>query len=439
MRLSQGDSPRLHHLPPPIGWRIIKTTVAVFLCLVIYWLRVFHGQDMPSEAAITAIICMQPYVKDSGEYALNRLVGTLIGAFLGLLLLLVLYIWPAPGGNLPVLYALMAVGVLLSLYLAVLMKMPDASGLAAIVFLCVVIAFPDIEDPLRQAAGRIFDVFIGTTVAILVNIFHLPRRRRRDLLLFVHTEDLAPDPFTQLAPAVLFHLNALYNDGARICLVSQHAPAFFAMQLRGARLSTPLIVMDGAAIYDAEKNVYLQAETIPPENSLALRDRLDELGISYFVYTIHHNRACIFHTGDFREEEKEIYDRLRQSPYRSYFEGEIYDPGEIVYFKVIGRDSEMGELEKHLSRTMPKAKLRRVCRPQPGTEGISGLYIYAHTATQEQAEKRVVDYLRQGEPELKSREIRSPTGYRTERDAMSLMRRVADAYEPLLLFGGREQ
>ena len=45
---------------PHLGQRIVKTTVAVFLCLLFYSMRGYRGQGMPTEAAITAIICMQP-------------------------------------------------------------------------------------------------------------------------------------------------------------------------------------------------------------------------------------------------------------------------------------------------------------------------------------------------------------------------------------------
>ena len=128
--------------PPHIGQRILKTSIAVFLCLLVYRLRGYQGQDMPTEAAITAIICMQPYVRDSREYALNRLTGTLIGAAWGLLFLLLLLLFPVLGTNAVLLYALMALGVLVALYTAVLLRKPDVSGLAAIVFICVVIAFP---------------------------------------------------------------------------------------------------------------------------------------------------------------------------------------------------------------------------------------------------------------------------------------------------------
>ena len=118
---------------PHLGQRIVKTTVAVFLCLLFYYLRGYRGQDMPTEAAITAIICMQPYVRDTGAYAFNRFVGTLIGSFWGLILLLLLNDFPALGANMLLLYAMMALGVLLCLYSAVLVRMSDASGLASIV------------------------------------------------------------------------------------------------------------------------------------------------------------------------------------------------------------------------------------------------------------------------------------------------------------------
>ncbi|HAJ65799.1 MAG TPA: hypothetical protein DCM61_04380, partial [Clostridiales bacterium] len=244
--IRQSDEP---WVLPHLGQRIVKTTVAVFLCLMFYYLRGYRGQDMPTEAAITAIICMQPYVRDTGEYALNRFIGTIIGALWGLLLLLLLNDFPLLGANMLVLYLMMAAGVLLSLYSAVILRMPDASGLASIVFLCIVIAFPDIEEPLRQAAHRLLDVFVGTTIATVVNVVRLPRSKRWDLCFFVRTRDLVPDRFSHISPTALFQLNYLYNDGAKICLMSEHAPAFFMLQMSGIRLSAPQIVMDGAAIY----------------------------------------------------------------------------------------------------------------------------------------------------------------------------------------------
>ena len=426
-------SPERMHWPH-IGQRILKTTIAVFICLLVYWLRGYRGQDMPSEAAITAIICMQPYVQRTRDYAFSRLAGTLIGAAWGLLLLLLLLAFPVLGENVLSRYLLMSLGVMMSLYTSVLLRKPDCSSLAAIVFICIVIAFPEIDRPLQQAVIRITGVLLGTLVSILVNIARLPRDKVRDRVFFVRTKDLVPDRFSQLPSAALFRLNYLYNDGAKICLMSEHAPAFFTLQMHGAMLSVPLIVMDGAAIYDAEENRYLHIETIPPSASAWLRAELDSLELGYFIYT----KTCIFHQGNLNVQERILYERLRRSPYRSYLEGEIYETEEIVYFKIIEEEAKVVELAERLRPALAAHGLRAAVRAQTIGQGLTGLYIYAEKATMAQAETTLMELLRRDDPALRPVEIFSRTGYRTEHDAMHLLHRLADAYEPVKYLPRRE-
>ena len=128
---------------PAVGQRIVKTTVAVFLCLLVYYLRGFRGQEIPTEAAITAILCVQPYVRDTRRYALSRFAGTMIGSFWGLAFLVVMTQLPAMGEHLLPLYISMSLGVMLTLYTCVALQRTDTAGQAAIVFLCIVISFPD--------------------------------------------------------------------------------------------------------------------------------------------------------------------------------------------------------------------------------------------------------------------------------------------------------
>ena len=418
---------------PHLGQRIVKTGVAVFLCLLIYYLRGYRGQDMPTEAAITAIVCMQPYVRDTRTYALNRMAGTLIGAFWGLALLFLLLLFPSLGQRMPLIHAFMAVGVMLSLYSAVLIRKPDASGLAAIVFLCVVISFPEIESPLQNTILRISGVILGTLIAIAVNVFRLPRSRRRDRVFFVRAGDLVPDRFSRISPAVLLRMNFLYEDGAKVCMISEHAPAFLILRMHDLLLSVPQIVMDGAAIYDTASNEYLYAETIGEQLAGELREELARRGISSFIYTIHHNKTCIFHAGAFTPEEELLFNRLRRSPYRHYLDGEIYREAEIVYFKIIAEDERIGEIQRELAGFLAEKPLRAAVRAQTAAEGISGLYLYSLKATPAHAEAEVMRILREKDPALTGEEIFSPRPYRTEHDAMRLLHRLGEAYEPLRL------
>ena len=184
---------------PPLGYRIIKTSVAVSLCLLVEYLLGYRGATMPTESAITAIICMQPYVRDSRDYAISRMAGTLIGGTWGLVFLVILALLPGLNWNLPLAYAIMGLGVMASLYTSVLLKAPDASGLAAIVFLCVVVSFPEIDQPLVQSAQRIGGVLLGTVMI---------------LGLYPYTVTLTPDT-PQAQPALLLRRQDLPDERAR--------------------------------------------------------------------------------------------------------------------------------------------------------------------------------------------------------------------------------
>ena len=155
------------------------------------------------------------------------------------------------------------------------------------------------------------------------------------------------------------------------------------------------------------------------------------LNLSYFIYTIHRNKICIFHHGKYTEAEKLIYDRMKRSPYRNYLEGEVYAPEEIIYFKIIAEDSRILEIEYSLRNALPKGRLRGVKRPQSGAPGISAFYIYAHSATIEQAKKRLMMMLHKDEPALEQIDIIASSEYRSERDAIHLLHTVEKYYEPV--------
>ena len=418
---------------PYIGARIVKTGIAVFLCLLICRLRGLYGQTMSAEAAITAIICMQPFVRDSREFAINRFAGTLIGSVWGLLFLLLLNCFPVLGSYKLLLYILMAVGVVLSLYSAVLIRQSDTASLAAIVFICIVIAFPDIEDPLLQAGNRFLDVLIGTGVAIGVNVARFPRNKNRNIVFFLQTKDLVPDRFSQIGRAVLFRINYLYKDGARICLMSEHAPAFFVSQMSVAKVNTPMIVMDGAAIFDLNENCFLYKKTIPTDVSVSLRERMDRLGVGYFVYTVHRDKTCVFYHGEMSEQEQKALEVMKRSPYRSYLKGEIYDSKEVVYYKIMDTKERLAEILTALSEDGESEirHLRPVIRAQKSLPGIFGLYLYSENATMETACDYLMEQLRAENPELTIRQLQLKHPYRSERDAIHLLFEVERYYAPV--------
>jgi hypothetical protein len=77
-------------------------------------------------------------------------------------------------------------------------------------------------------------------------------------------------------------------------------------------------------------------------------------------------------------------------------------------------------------------------RAQQGAEGLEALYIYAHGATMEQAQKRLGEMLREEGETLRPISVRLRGAYRSERDAIHLLHLVANAYEPPLICAKKE-
>jgi uncharacterized membrane protein YgaE (UPF0421/DUF939 family) len=155
----------MNHLDiPNVGYRNIKTSLAVLICLLL----------MPKSlnAAIAAIICMQSTVEDSVKTGLNRLIGTFLGGLLGVIILpLIIKL------NLHSFSIIIAsLGVSLIIYICNLIKKPAACVIAAIIVLIILID-PNVTNPIMYALKRTFETVAGVIIAIIINRFVNPPKK----------------------------------------------------------------------------------------------------------------------------------------------------------------------------------------------------------------------------------------------------------------------
>lgn len=445
------------HLPH-LGNRIIKTTVAVFICLLLHIAVGFRGSA--ASAAISAIICIQPYTTDSKTFAYERVIGTLVGSVWALGCVFLVSLLPF-GSNVLFAYSLIAVFVLLAMYSTVLMKIATTAGLTAIVFISIVIDLPAVEAAPPIALGNVLDTLVGVLVAIAVNIFHLPKKRHPEKLFFVRTSDLVPDRWTQMPSSVSIALNYLFNDGARICLMSSWAPAFFISQMGLININTPMIVMDGAAMYDVSENKYLDVIDIPHEHAERLRSILLSFGTFISFYTVRDRTLCIYRDGEFSQAERDEYCRMKRSPYRNYMEGNYHEEDRIAFIRVIDTQERINEIEHLVRSVLPPGMFRIDRREEAQFPDYYGLYFYEPKATMKEMQIRVKNHLESqiafcgaspstekqnsgtaaspGEQSA-SRHSLTPVvmlpklrNYVPEHDALILLSRLKNEYEPVSL------
>lgn len=153
------------NIPRP-GLRIIKTAIAVTLCILLYQYIERSGLIL---AAIAALICMQDSVEKSIHEGRNRMIGTTLGGFLGVLFIY----FPFFKVNYFLWIFLVFLGIISLIYCFNLLRIHDSIVIGSVVFLVIVL---DAEGsayatPVLYAINRILDTFIGIILATLVNYF----------------------------------------------------------------------------------------------------------------------------------------------------------------------------------------------------------------------------------------------------------------------------
>lgn len=147
-----------------VGMRNIKTAIAVFISIV---LSKLFKMEYPFYAAIAAIISMQSSVEESFKAGRNRMFGTFIGAVVGFACALI-----SPGNAF-----VSAIGIVIVIYICNLLKWKESSSIGGVVFLAIMLNLKG-NSPLWYSINRLLDTFLGIIVAITVNYFIIPPKRK---------------------------------------------------------------------------------------------------------------------------------------------------------------------------------------------------------------------------------------------------------------------
>ena len=147
------------------GMRVIKTALAVIICLVIEYYR---GGSSPYNASIATIVCMQPTLKTSFQSAVDRTFGTIIaGIYAYVFAVLLGQTWGIQPANINF-YLLVGLLSFPLMALMVIIKKPSSLAITAIVYLLIMLTITE-TDPLVYTFERVVATLIGIAVALFVN------------------------------------------------------------------------------------------------------------------------------------------------------------------------------------------------------------------------------------------------------------------------------
>lgn len=377
---------------PPIGMRIVKSALAIGICYLVSFLRGNSGIVFYSQLA--ALWCIQMYISNSRQNAVQRFIGTIIGAVYGLIFLLIEEKMILSAGKNEAVNALVISGmIVVVLYTTVLIKKKQASYFSCVVFLSIVVNHVSDDNPYLFVWNRFLDTVIGIVIGIGVNSFSLPRNRQKDILFISGLDDTLLHENDNLSDYSRVELNRMLDEGVNFTISTMRTPASLMEPMRDIKLKLPVIVMDGAVLYDIRENVYLKTYVISNSMSKEILQLVHVQGLQCFVNVVIDDMLVIF----YRETEDEVHHQLvkemRKSPYRNYVKSEVLDRENVVYFMLLYPCQVIEDFYQVLKVKGYVDKLKVLKYDSVDYPGYSYIKIYNKNATRENMSKYLKNML----------------------------------------------
>ena len=319
--------------------------------------------------------------EDTKRMAIQRTVGTAIGSVFGIATLLLEMALDIRGTLTG--YVVIAAVTVPTLWISVALKSANAAALSGIVFLSITVTHVTDASPWIFAWYRASETLVGIAVGIAVNAFQLPRRKRRDVLFVSGLDGLLLTEQGTLTPYSRVSLNRMLDDGMQFTLSTMRTPASVREATRDLRLRLPVIVMDGAALYDMGQKRYLHTCVLPRELALQCEAVFQAQDIHCFLNGVLDDNLMIYY-GTFRHEtERAIFEKLRTSPYRNYVSREYYKDCPILYLMGIDLTERIQALYDALGKAGLLEQVKVRLYPSAEYPGYSYLKIYERSASRE--------------------------------------------------------
>ena len=205
---------------PGVGLRNLKTAFSAALCAALYFLI---GRN-PTFACIGAVFAMNNSLQNSWVSGGNRLIGTIIGGFVGLVFFYIYQLFPPffPGSELWSESLFLFIGIIVMNLASQFFHANDAIPPASVVFYIVMLNTPE-NEYISYALNRMFDTGFGVVLSILVNVAlprefferHMSRRRLKEEISALELERSEYDLSVEKKLTVLEELESQKSNSSK--------------------------------------------------------------------------------------------------------------------------------------------------------------------------------------------------------------------------------
>lgn len=204
------------------------------------------------------------------------------------------------------------------IYTTVIFNKKNASYFSCVVFLSIVVVHITDENSALFVLNRVLDTITGIIIAFVINNMRIPRKKRKDVLFVSELDSVLLTMKESLTNYSRFQLNKMLDEGANFTIATMRSPAALLEAFDGIRLRLPVVVMDGAMMFDIKEKRCLKLYEMSNKEAMEFINIFKHRNFHCFINVVVEDSVMIYY-GEFKNEvEKDIYNKLRVSPYRNY-------------------------------------------------------------------------------------------------------------------------
>lgn len=231
--------------------------------------------------------------------------------------------------------------------------------------------------------NRVLDTIIGIIIGVVVNACSLPREKNNDILFVSGLDETLLSEDDNLSGYSRVELNRMIETGAKFTVSTMRTPASLMEPLKNINLNLPVIVMDGAALFDIKRKRYLYEYVISANCSNKIAEFFDEIGCNYFSNVIIDDLLVIYYQDSTEPVYNGLIEKLRVSPYRNYVKRHLPGDENVVYFMAINKTEYLQSVYEKLVTKEYALGLKILFYESTDYPGYSYIKIYNHNATRE--------------------------------------------------------
>ena len=320
---------------PKVGLRILKTIIAVFLSVSLYIILLLINKSLgldvtdsnaptsfytPFFAAIAAAFALHRDKSTSLKHARIRSYGSIVGGYYGMLVILLNdYLFSNLMDNHFIIYELItffivSFAIIPIILFSVKVKQPDCIFITLLTYFSVTISSRNGgQAVIPFATNRVISTLVGIGISLFINMLTFHHHKNKDYLFVSSLENTLLTPnTTSLSPYMIYKLNNLFFKKMPLCFVTTKTVSSLSYVFDEVEINFPLVVMNGAAIYNFTDKTHLDIFYVKPEVKEYMNILEKEEDINIFSYAIDENYLNCYYQKKLSNAEKLFID-IRKS------------------------------------------------------------------------------------------------------------------------------